>query len=224
MAPTWCFSDNYDEACRAAMERSRERHATFIHPFDDDEVIAGQGTLGLELLRQNQSLDVIVVPVGGGGLIGGVGCAVKEQRSAVEVVGVQTARLPSMSAAPGGHPVELAGQSDGGWHRRARQAGSRTLPLVQRYVDQIVVDLEDEIGGDPHVARGEKTVAEARASRAGGITTSQDGPSREKHCGACVRRKPGCEPAGPSSEAWCGTVGACGCVCGCRIIPARSRG
>ena len=62
--------ENYDEACQAAMERSQERHATFIHPFDDDEVIAGQGTLGLELLRQNPTLDVIVVPVGGGGLIG----------------------------------------------------------------------------------------------------------------------------------------------------------
>jgi threonine dehydratase len=100
--------ENYDEACRAAMEQSLERQATFIHPFDDDEVIAGQGSLGLELLRQNPTLDVIVVPVGGGGLIGGVGCAVKERASKIEVVGVQTARLPSMTAAlQNSVPVEL---------------------------------------------------------------------------------------------------------------------
>lgn len=77
--------DNYDEACEAAVERSVQRNATFIHSFDDDDVIAGQGTLGLELLRQNQALDVVVVPVGGGGLIGGVGCAVKGRNPQIEV-------------------------------------------------------------------------------------------------------------------------------------------
>ena len=93
------YGDSYDEACEAAIERSVQRNATFVHPFDDDDVIAGQGTLGLEILIQNPALDVIVVPVGGGGLIGGVGCAVKGRNPQVEVVGVQTSRLPSMKAA-----------------------------------------------------------------------------------------------------------------------------
>ena len=91
--------DNYDEACEAAIERSLQRKAVFIHPFDDDAVIAGQGTIGLELMKQSPALDVIVVPVGGGGLIGGIGCAVKELNPRVEIVGVQTTRLPSMQAA-----------------------------------------------------------------------------------------------------------------------------
>lgn len=154
--------ENYDEACRAAMDRSRERQATFIHPFDDDEVIAGQGTLGLELLRQNPALDVIVVPVGGGGLIGGLGCAVKEGASAVEVVGVQTARLSSMSAAlQHGAPVEVSAGPTLADGIAVRTAGVRTLPLVQRYVDQLVTVDEDEIAAAIlTLLEGEKTVAE----------------------------------------------------------------
>src|SRR5271169_2862534 len=69
---------NYDEACVEAMRLSKEDGMTFLHPFDDDAVIAGQGTIGLELLDQIPGLDAIVVPVGGGGLIGGVACAIKE--------------------------------------------------------------------------------------------------------------------------------------------------
>lgn len=156
------YGENYDEACRAAMDRSRERQATFIHPFDDDEVIAGQGSLGLELLRQNPTLEVIVVPVGGGGLIGGVACAVKERSSKVEVVGVQTARLPSMSAAlRNGVPVELPAGPTLADGIAVRKAGSRTVPLVQRYVDQIVSVDEDEIAAAIlTLLEGEKTVAE----------------------------------------------------------------
>ncbi len=156
------YGENYDEACRAAMDRSQERQATFIHPFDDDEVIAGQGSLGLELLRQNPALDVIVVPVGGGGLIGGVGCAVKERGSNVEVVGVQTARLPSMTAAlRNSVPIELPAGPTLADGIAVRKAGSRTLPLVQRYVDQMVTVDEDEIAAAIlTLLEGEKTVAE----------------------------------------------------------------
>lgn len=93
------YGDNYDEACEAAVAQSVQRNVTFVHPFDDDEVIAGQGTLGLEILIQNLTLDVMFIPVGGGGLIGGVGCAVKGRNPHVEMVGVQTSRLPSMKAA-----------------------------------------------------------------------------------------------------------------------------
>lgn len=156
------YGENYDEACRAAMDRSREREATFIHPFDDDEVIAGQGTLGLELLRQNPALDVIVVPVGGGGLIGGLGCAVKEGASVVEVVGVQSARLSSMSAAlRHGAPVEVSAGPTLADGIAVRTAGVRTLPLVQQYVDQLVTVDEDEIAAAIlTLLEGEKTVAE----------------------------------------------------------------
>ena len=90
---------SYDEAYEGAVERSLQTNATFVHAFDDEAVIAGQGTIGLEILAQNPALDVIVAPVGGGGLIAGVGCALKGRHAGIEVIGVQTSRLPSMTAA-----------------------------------------------------------------------------------------------------------------------------
>ncbi|NOS77753.1 MAG: threonine ammonia-lyase [Nitrospira sp.] len=154
--------DNYDEACAAAIERSLERKAVFIHPFDDDAVIAGQGTIGLELLRQNPALDVIVVPVGGGGLIGGIGCAVKALNPRIEIVGVQTARLPSMHVALQQQgPVDLPAKSTLADGIAVRRAGRLTLPLVSRYVDQIVTVDEDDIAeAILMLLEGEKTVAE----------------------------------------------------------------
>ncbi len=154
--------DNYDEACEAAIERSVQRNAVFIHPFDDDAVIAGQGTVGLELLKQNPALDVILVPVGGGGLIGGVGCAVKERNPAVEVIGVQTSRLPSMhQALQQQHPVDLPAKSTLADGIAVRKAGVRTLPLARKYVDRLVTVEEDEIAeAILMLLEGEKTVAE----------------------------------------------------------------
>ena len=87
---------NYDEACKHALALAAERKMTFLHPFDDLEVIAGQGTIGLEILEQVPEIEAAVVPVGGGGLISGVACALKEQRPNIKIIGVQTARLPSM--------------------------------------------------------------------------------------------------------------------------------
>ncbi len=140
------FGKNYDEAYEAALQQSIEQNATFLHAFDDDEVIAGQGTIGIEILQQIPDVDVIVTSVGGGGLIAGVGCAVKETRPKVHVVGVQTAKLPSMKAALDAQkPVNLAAQSTLADGIAVRRAGEHTLPAVQQYVDQIVTVEEDEI-------------------------------------------------------------------------------
>src|SRR3984893_11661366 len=90
---------NYDEAYDKAVEQSAQERLTLIHAFDDDVVIAGQGALGLEILQQHPDIEVIVAPIGGGGLIGGIACAVKERSPAVRIIGVQPARLPSMKVA-----------------------------------------------------------------------------------------------------------------------------
>ena len=90
---------NYDEACEEALRICGEQGLTFIHPFDDEAVIAGQGTLGIEMLEQAPDLDAVVIPVGGGGLIAGVACAVKETNPKIKVIGVQSSKLPSMKAA-----------------------------------------------------------------------------------------------------------------------------
>lgn len=138
--------NSYDEAYEAALERSLDTNATFLHAFDDEEVIAGQGTLALEILAQNPAIDAIVTPVGGGGLIAGVACAVKERDPRVEVVGVQTSRLPSMQAAlDHNEPVSIPAQSTLADGIGVRKAGALALPLVRKYVDRIVTVDEDEI-------------------------------------------------------------------------------
>src|SRR5438105_2838945 len=99
---------NYDEAYAKALESSHQDSMVLIHAFDDETVIAGQGSLGLEILQQHPEIEVIVSPIGGGGLIGGIACAVKETRPSVKVYGVQPARIPSMKAAvAAGKPVTL---------------------------------------------------------------------------------------------------------------------
>lgn len=137
---------NYDETFEAALEESVKRQATFLHAFNDEKVIAGQGTIGLEMLAQNAGLDAVVVPIGGGGLIGGIGCAVKSLHPNVQVIGVQTARLPSMKmAVEGGAVVTLSAEPTLADGIAVRKAGTLTLPLVQQYVDRIVTVEEEEI-------------------------------------------------------------------------------
>jgi len=137
---------NYDEACTEAVRQAAAEGLTFLHPFDDDEVIAGQGTIGLELLEQVPDLEAVVVPIGGGGLIGGIACAVKESRPGVRVVGVQTERLPSMlRAREAGKPVTVAAEATIADGIAVRKAGEKTLPLVTRYVDELVTVDEEEI-------------------------------------------------------------------------------
>jgi threonine dehydratase len=153
---------NYDEACAEAIRQSEAEGLTFLHPFDDDEVIAGQGTIGLELLEQVPELEAVVAPVGGGGLIGGVACAIKESRPEVRVIGVQTERLPSMvGARAAGKPVTIPAEATIADGIAVRRAGEKTLPLVQRYVDELVTVDEEEIASAILVLlEREKTLAE----------------------------------------------------------------
>ena len=137
---------NYDEAYEEAMRLSAQERLTFVHAFDDDAVIAGQGTLGLELLEQHPDLEVVVVPIGGGGLIGGMGCALKETNPRIQVIGVQPARLPSVKVALSeGKPVTLPSAVTIADGIAVRRVGGRTLPLIQKYVDDIVTVEEEEI-------------------------------------------------------------------------------
>jgi len=137
---------NYDEAASLAAKLSAERNAVYLHPFDDPWVIAGQGTVGLEILADAPELDAIVVPVGGGGLIAGVACAVKESNPNVRVLGVEARRFPSMKyalesvlppALPGGKTI-----ADG---IAVRRVGELTRELTKQYVDEIALVDEAEI-------------------------------------------------------------------------------
>ena len=159
---------NYDEACEEATRRSGVDGMIFIHPFDDPLVIAGQGTIGLELLEQIDGLEAVVVPIGGGGLIAGIACAVKSLRPAVRVIGVQTSRLPSMQRAlRDGHPVTLEPSTTIADGIAVRRAGDLTYPLVGQYVDDIVTVDEDEIASAIlTLLEREKTLAEGAGAAA----------------------------------------------------------
>ena len=153
---------NYDEAYAFALESCAAQGMTFLHPFDDPEVINGQGSIGLELLEQVPGLEAVVVPIGGGGLISGVACALKESNPKVRVIGVQTERLPSMlRATEAGRPVTIPASATVADGIAVRRAGDVTLPLVQRYVDEIVTVDEEEIANAILVLlEKEKTLAE----------------------------------------------------------------
>jgi threonine dehydratase len=159
---------NYDEAYEKAVEQSRQERLTLIHAFDDDAVIAGQGTLGLEILEQHPIIDAIVVPIGGGGLIGGIACAVKESNPHVRVFGVQPARIPSMKAAvAAGKLITLNSAKTIADGIAVRRAGERTFPLVQKYVDEIVTVEEEEIANAILLLlEREKTLAEGAGAAA----------------------------------------------------------
>jgi threonine dehydratase len=134
----------WDEANDKAKELVRDRGLTYIHPFDDLQLIAGQGTLGLEIIRDWPEVDVIVVPIGGGGLISGVSMAVKGIKPAVRIIGVESSGAPGMhdSVRTGG-VVTLDRVDciiDG---LRVKRVGETTFEVVRRYVDEIVT-LPDE--------------------------------------------------------------------------------
>ncbi len=158
----------YDEAFEEAMRRRIEEGQTFIHPFDDAEVIAGQGTIALELLEQVPDIEAVVVPVGGGGLISGIACALKETNSRIRVIGVEPEKLPSMlRAREAGHPVTITTEATIADGIAVRRAGDLTLPLVSRYVDEIVtVDDEEVASAILLLLEHEKTLAEGAGAAA----------------------------------------------------------
>lgn len=152
----------YDDAAHEAERLSLEKGYTFAHPFNDPYVIAGQGTIGLEVLEQVPDVEQIVVPVGGGGLISGVAVAVKAMRPNVRVIGVQAAAVPSMLVSH--HSGGVTTVRDGatiadGIH--VLTPGDLTFALVEDLVDDIVTVTEDEIAAAiVALLEGPKTVAE----------------------------------------------------------------
>lgn len=136
----------YDDAYEQALRLQKETGATLIHPFDDDEVIAGQGTIGLEILDQLPDVDAIIVPVGGGGLISGVAFAVKQLQPSVKIYGVQAENAPSMfESHREGHQITLGTVKTFADGIAVKHPGDTTFYMVEQYVDGIVTVSEDEI-------------------------------------------------------------------------------
>jgi len=136
----------YDDAYAKAIELQKQHGYTFVHPFDDPKVIAGQGTIGLEILQEMPDVEAVIVPIGGGGLISGVAFAIKSLRPDIKVYGVQSSGAPSMATSLQEgkirHLHNVSTIADG---IAVKEPGVNTFDMCNRYVDQVVVVSDDEI-------------------------------------------------------------------------------
>ena len=136
----------YDDAYNKAIELQKEKGYTFIHPFNDPDVIAGQGTIGLEILEQLPDVDAVVVPIGGGGLISGVAYTIKQLNPKIKVYGVQAAGAPSMvNSIRDGKIERLDNVSTIADGIKVKEPGQHTFDICSKYVDEIVTVTDDEI-------------------------------------------------------------------------------
>jgi threonine dehydratase len=160
--------NDYDSALAEALRLSQESPLTFVSPFDDPFIVAGQGTIGLELYEQNPDIEAVIVPVGGGGLIAGIALALKTLKPKIRIIGVQAAAVPSMQAAlKNGKPVRVPPATTIADGIAVRAVGMMPLELVKRHVDEIVTVSEGEIANAVLVLLEiEKTVAEGAAAAA----------------------------------------------------------
>ncbi|MBR4096260.1 MAG: threonine ammonia-lyase [Oscillospiraceae bacterium] len=136
----------YDDAYQKALELKDSEGYTFVHPFDDENVIAGQGTIALEILSELDDIDAVVVPIGGGGLISGIAYTVKQIRPSVKVYGVQVAGAPSMFNSINNGEIEcLSSVSTIADGIAVKKPGENTYALVKEYVDEIALVSDDEV-------------------------------------------------------------------------------
>ena len=168
--------EGVEDAARHAWALAEAEGLCFIHPFDDPAVIAGQGTLGLEMLAAAPDLDVLVVPIGGGGLIGGIATAAKAARPGIEVVGVEAALYPSVYRRLRGLPP-VAGGPTIAEGIAVKEPGALTLPIIERLVDDVLLVEEAAIEAAVlQLLEIEKTVAEGAG--AAGLAAVASHPDR----------------------------------------------
>jgi threonine dehydratase len=139
------YGTTFDETLAHTTQLAGERSMTLVHPFDDPQVIAGQGTIGLEVLEQLPDVGTVVVPVGGGGLISGIAAAIKSQRPQVQVVGVQVERYAAVAAAVAGSEHVAGGLLTVAEGIAVKAPGANTLPLIRRYVDAMLTVNEQQV-------------------------------------------------------------------------------
>ena len=142
------FGDTYDDAYQKAFELAEERQCTFIHPFDDLDVAVGQGTITMEIIRELPTVDYILAPVGGGGLIAGVATLAKMLNPKIKVIGVEPIEAASMSASlEAGHIVTLESANTIADGTAVKTVGTNTFEYAKQYVDQMLTVEDDELIG-----------------------------------------------------------------------------
>ncbi|MFK4785273.1 threonine ammonia-lyase [Fusobacterium sp. MFO224] len=175
----------YDDAYEKACELQKETGATFLHPFDDPYVIAGQGTIGLEILEDIEDVDIVLVPIGGGGICSGIAKAIKSLKPSTKIVGVEPANAASMmEAVREGHPCTIKTSPTIADGIAVARAGELTCKMISKYVDEIVTVTEDEI------AKGilfllEKSKVLAEGAGASTVAAVLSGKIKEKDKKVC---------------------------------------
>jgi threonine dehydratase len=140
------YGDFFDEAAEKAVELTKQHGYTFVHPFNDPDVIAGQGTIALEIIQDLPDVDVIVAPIGGGGLISGLAVAAKSVNPKIKIIGVQTANMPSMKESiEQGHIITYNGKATLADGIAVKTPGDLTYEICKKYVDDIVTVDETDI-------------------------------------------------------------------------------
>ncbi|MFG6116862.1 threonine ammonia-lyase [Halobacillus sp. MO56] len=180
--------ESFQEAYEAAVQEQKRSQAVFIHPFDDPDVMAGQGTIATEMLQQQPSLDTLIVPVGGGGLISGIAFAAKNINPTIKVIGVQAegasatynkfhskgvTSLPSVSTIADGIAV--------------KRPGELTYPIIRKYVDHIVTVSDQQLAATMvHMLEREKTMVEGAGAAALAALLSYHEKINSTQCGVVV--------------------------------------
>ena len=178
----------YDNAYQKALEIKEQEGYTFVHPFDDEDVIAGQGTIALEILNDLDDIDAIVVPIGGGGLISGIAYTVKQIRPNIKIYGVQVEGAPSMYNSIKNQEIQTLDSvqtiADG---IAVKQPGVNTYELVNQYVDEIALVSDDEVASAIlALMEKQKMIAEGAGATAVAAVMFEKFPLRGKRVVAVV--------------------------------------
>ncbi|MFD1037505.1 threonine ammonia-lyase [Virgibacillus byunsanensis] len=182
------IGETFQEAYEASLKKQIQTGAVYVHPFDDFDVMAGQGTIAMEMLQQENQLDTLIVPIGGGGLISGTAIAAKYVNPDIKIIGVQATGASSMYESFHKNMVKrLKSVSTIAEGIAVKQPGENTLPLIREYVDDIVTVTDEEIASAiVYMLERNKTLMEGAGAAALAALFTHNNNIKANHCGIIV--------------------------------------